>query len=146
MQAGGRGNAAHWDWNHKRKAAALKADNVAFLALTEEEECHAMMLLLWPKTARFANGELVYVDYLEVAPKDRHGPQVQRDVLGVGAAMIDVAVRVSCAEGLAGRIGLHSLPDAEAFYKKRGLKRGTRDAPENLLYFEMVEGGEALCP
>ena len=106
-----------------------------------------MMILLWPKQARMVtDAELVYVDYLEVAPKNRHGPLEHRDVLGVGAALVDVAVAVSCKLVYQGRIGLHSLDPSQPFYRKRGLTEGTRDARyENLVYFELVEDGAPLC-
>jgi hypothetical protein len=147
-QAGGRGPSAHWDWNDKRRNAAAKAANVAFIALASDGECHGMMLLLWPRFTRLqADASLVYVDYLEVAPKHRHGPAASRDLLGVGKALIEIAILLSCAEGLEGRIGLHSLKGAEKFYLARGLTPGDRDKEmENLLYFELVGDGESFCP
>jgi hypothetical protein len=36
---------------------------------------------------------------------------------GIGVRLIEAAVRLSIDEGFQGRVGLHSLPQAEAFYR-----------------------------
>lgn len=38
---------------------------------------------------------------------------------GVGTALVTAAVALSEDEGFKGRIGLHSLPQAEDFYRRR---------------------------
>jgi hypothetical protein len=55
--------------------------------------------------------------------------------------MIAAAVELSWELGYKGRIGLHSLTDAEFFYKKTcGMTELGRDsAHEDLMYFEMTE-------
>ena len=39
--------------------------------------------------------------------------------MGVGTVLVAEAVHLSLDTGLEGRIGLHSLPQAEAFYRSR---------------------------
>src|SRR5271156_6187957 len=86
-----------------------------------------------------AGKPLVYLDYLEVAPWNRpdFGP-VPR-LRGVGSALITAAVALSDEEGFKGRLGLHSLPQADAFYRKIGMTDlGPDPAYQNLRYFEMT--------
>ena len=50
------------------------------------------------------------------------------------------ASALSVAEGFKGRIGLHSLPRADDFYRRSGLCDLGRDpAVHDLRYFEMTE-------
>jgi hypothetical protein len=43
--------------------------------------------------------------------------------IGVGTVLIAEAVRLSVEMGLGGRVGLHSLPQAEAFYTRCGMTK-----------------------
>ncbi len=86
-----------------------------------------------------AGKPLVYLDYVEVAPWNR--PEFGRPprLRGVGSALITAAVALSEDEGFKGRIGLHSLPQADAFYSKIGMTDLGQDAAyQNLRYFEMT--------
>ena len=80
---------------------------------------------------------LVYVDLLATAPWNRPHPngRIQR-YAGVGRALLAQAVLHSQALGFEGRIGLHSLPSAEAFYSKMFMTGPMEDAGEDLRYFE----------
>ncbi|HKI05399.1 MAG TPA: hypothetical protein VKK31_25690 [Thermoanaerobaculia bacterium] len=52
--------------------------------------------------------------------------------------MIAAAIHLSLEEGFAGRIGLHSLPQADKFYEGHGLINAGHDlAKQGLAYFEM---------
>ncbi len=80
------------------------------------------------------------MDYLEVAPWNR--PDLGKAPLlkGVGSALIVGAVALSLDEGFAGRIGLHSLPQADIYYRDKC--RMTDLGPDmnytnHLRYFEM---------
>ena len=67
---------------------------------------------------------LIYVDYIEVAPWNLktlmlglgEGPRFN----AIGSRLIEAAVRRSVEEECKGRIGLHSLPITEQFYRKVG--------------------------
>lgn len=49
------------------------------------------------------------------------------------------AIAVSEDEGFKGRLGLHSLPQADDFYRKIGMTDLGQDAAyQNLRYFEMT--------
>jgi hypothetical protein len=83
---------------------------------------------------------LVYIDFLETAPWNRDSLAEPR-FRGVGSVMLAVAIQLSLDEGFHGRIGLHSLPQSEAWYSKRGMTNFGPDPhyPHNLTYFEMME-------
>ena len=58
---------------------------------------------------------------------------------GVGSALLTAAVALSVEEGFKGRLALHSLPQADAFYRKIGMTDLGSDAQyQNLRYFEMT--------
>ena len=87
-------------------------------------------------------GRVVYVDYLEVAPRNLRVGQHLPRFLGVGTAMMAEAVRISLEEGFGGLIGLHSLEQAERFYAERCrmTRVGSDSAYYDLVYFEYPEG------
>ena len=82
----------------------------------------------------------MYVDYLEVAPWNR---TILADrparYAGCGSAMLAAAVVASREEEFRGRIGLHSLPQSEDFYRRIvGMTSLGSDASKGgLTYFEM---------
>ena len=86
-----------------------------------------------------AGRPLVYLDYLEVAPWNRPEFGAAPRLRGVGSALLTAAVALSDEEGFRGRLGLHSLPQADAFYRKIGMTDlGQDSAYQNLRYFEMT--------
>src|SRR5437773_8751001 len=78
------------------------------------------------------------VDYLESAPWNLRCSSILPRLMGVGTVLIAEAVRLSLELGLEGRVGLHSLPQAEAFYKIRcGMTEfGADPGYFDLTYFE----------
>jgi hypothetical protein len=83
---------------------------------------------------------LVYVDYLEVAPWNLRALTNTPRFGGIGVRLIEAAVRLSRDEGFHGRVGLHSLPQAEAFYRDtcRMVCLGADASYENLPYYELT--------
>ena len=74
----------------------------------------------------------------------------------LGKRLVWAAVRASFDEGFHGRVGLHSLPQSEAFYEEKcGMVRVGEDPDYNsLVYFELTRelaaailaGGQGICP
>jgi hypothetical protein len=93
-----------------------------------------MAILRLPRPGRLGDGAVVYVDYLEAAPWNLKGFSDRPRFLGVGTVLMAEAVRISAEEGLDGRVGLHSLPQAEAFYDKCKMTR----LGEDPTYFDLV--------
>jgi hypothetical protein len=127
---------AHWDW--RNKADSVEAGRHMLVALEVDGEVQGLMALLsLPRSARLDNGAVLYVDYLEAAPWNLKSFAERPRFVGVGTVLMAEAVRISAEEGLDGRVGLHSLPQAEAFYDKCKM---TRVGPDpnyfDLTYFE----------
>jgi len=139
----------HWDWHGKcvRFTPALGYQSFAI----ECQGCaQGLMLVQNSKSCRHVSQlglELVYVAYLEVAPWNRK-PSISRPdpsktrFEGVGKVLIAAAIQQSRELGYEGRIGLHSLPQAESYYRNQVvmLDLGVdRADPQNhgLRYFEM---------
>ena len=107
----------------------------------------AMMTIDLTKHARVPCHEgqhLVYVDFLEAAPWNRNDlAEEPAKFGGCGSILINAAIQQSILEGFKGRVGLHSLPQANNFYANAcGMTDMGQDANyENLRYFELNTEG-----
>jgi hypothetical protein len=131
----------HWYWDWAQKVPKLRLLTYQGIGVECEGRMQGLMLLATADYAARLEGEqgqpLVYVDYVESAPWNIRPLVEQPRYGGVGARLM-AAVRVSVAKGFAGRVGLHSLPQAEAFYETTcGMTRvGIDPEYEGLVYFE----------
>lgn len=131
-----------WDWG--KKAPILKRLEATAFGLTVEEPWEGVMLTRTASyTARLPADKdkpLVYIDFIESAPWNWTIPAVDQNGRfgGVGPVLFAAAIQQSIDEGFAGRVGLHSLPQSDGFY--RNVVKMTaieRDAnKQNLMYFE----------
>ncbi|MDB6021150.1 MAG: family N-acetyltransferase [Pedosphaera sp.] len=134
---------SHWDW--KRKAGEWRPMlGYHSFAIICEGGLQGLMLVSDFNSARLQaqfGKPIVYVEFLATAPWNR--PEIQKPLRyrGVGTVMIAAAVELSRGLGYKGRIGLHSLPAAESFYKNAcGMSELGEDAAhEGLMYYEMTE-------
>ena len=67
---------------------------------------------------------VLYVDYVETAPWNIKEITDRIRYAPIGSRLLADAVRLSLDMGFEGRVGLHSLPAAESFYR---LKLGMHD-------------------
>jgi hypothetical protein len=127
---------AHWDW--RNKADSVEAGNHMLVAVECEGEPQGVMAVLrTPRPAQLGEGQVVYVDYLESAPWNLKGFSESPRFAGVGTCLIADAVRLSLETGLGGRVGLHSLEQAETFYARCAMTRVGMDPYYfDLTYFE----------
>lgn len=132
----------HWDWREKldRIKGLLAFDTFAL-------QCQGQLQgLMQVNTAKHvcripqqAGKHLAYVDYVETAPWNRPDVTANPRYKGVGTVMIRAAIELSHDQNFRGRIGLHSVPRAEAFYAAVGMTDlGIDGTYENLKYFEMT--------
>ncbi|GEC56286.1 GNAT superfamily N-acetyltransferase [Bradyrhizobium japonicum] len=131
----------HWDWNKKtaRVQGLLAFRGFSVVALGETQGLAQIDLTKMGREANQRGKPLVYLDYLEVAPWNRPDLGNAPRLRGVGTALITAAVALSEDEGFKGRLGLHSLPQADNFYRKIGMTDLGQDAAyQNLRYFEMT--------
>lgn len=138
------------DWNWRTKAAHFKGmlGRQGF-AIMCEGVTQGMMFVDLTRRARHPDHEgqhLVYVDFLEAAPWNRPGLVADKaKYRGVGSLLILAAVMLSKEEEFHGRIGLHSLPQANGFYANHcGMHDLGQDADYGKLrYFEMTSTNAA---
>jgi hypothetical protein len=131
---------SHWDWRSKRASVASGHHRIVVMECRGEVQ-GIMAVLRDPKASRLGAGAVLYVDYLEAAPWNL-GLTGPRRFSGIGAWLIAEAVRMSVDAGHAGRVGLHSLPQAEPFYQRCGMTHvGLDPNYQELSYFEYTEHG-----
>lgn len=133
----------HWDWRAKLADAAGYLFYQGF-AVVAEGKTQGLMMVDRSKTARIPvqqGKDLVYIAFLETAPWNLGQQRLYR---GVGTALLAAAIQCSLDDGFRGRIGLHSLPQSEDFYRKCSMTEFDRDPDyEDLIYFEMSESRAA---
>lgn len=136
----------HWDW--RTKSAALGRLDVSFYGIKCGGHLQGLMKVDTGTLERCRidaqkGQDLVYVDYVETAPWNipEYMEALGREALysRVGVRLMKAAVQLSIDNELKGRIGLHSLQDADAFYRKIGMTPLMRDpTKQNLLWFEFT--------
>jgi hypothetical protein len=110
----------HWDWKHKSSRLRSR-EYVCFGIECRGKMQGLMMVNTKDNFARLApdmNKPVVYIDYLESAPWNLNGFVDEPHFGAVGARLFEAAVRYSIAKGFEGRVGLHALPQSEAFYAR----------------------------
>lgn len=132
----------HWDWRAKLHAIEQLLAHQAFSVVCGGQT-QGLMVINLTKTARLDTQRgkpLVYVEYLENAPWNRPELFPAPRYRGVGSILIKTAIECSIKEEFKGRIGLHSLPQADNFYRSKcGMTDlGPDPAYHNLRYFEMT--------
>ena len=132
----------HWNWRAKMATLSQTLSYQSF-AVECAGKAQGLMIVNTIKRCRIssqANKHLVYVEYLEAAPWNQGLHPLYK---GVGKVLLAAAIQLSIDEGNQGRVGLHSLPQADTFYKDRcGMTDLGPDASYSncpLRYFEMTE-------
>ena len=133
---------AHWDWRRKLNGPQLLA-NAGFSIVCDGVTQGMMILDTATKRCRIEeqkNLHLVYIRYLQSAPWNRRSISERPRYRGIGSTLIRAATELSEAMEFKGRIGLHSLPQAEGFYTRICGMTDLEPDPEfqNLRYFEMT--------
>jgi hypothetical protein len=133
----------HWDWREKVVVNSGSLASSGFCVV-----CNGMteglMIVNTLKSARLqsqAGKSMIYIDYLEVAPWNQ---RTFRDDVprfrAVGSVLMRAAIEFSFNEGFKGRVGLHSLPQANNWYANSCgmVDLGPDPSYQNLRYFEMT--------
>jgi hypothetical protein len=133
----------HWDWDSKTEWSRGRLALQRY-SLVCEGNLQGLMLLSVTPFARLQSQfgkHLAYIEFVSTAPWNRPVLTDSRVFRGVGVTLVRAAVEVSKAESFRGRLGLHSLPQADRFYAEVcGMTRlGPDPAHEGLIYFEMTE-------
>lgn len=144
--AAGDAQDSHWDWIDKALQArrSLLQDTFAVECASKTQ---GLMLIQAPQFAKLAahkGRELVYVELLATAPWNRKKLVPEPIYKGVGRMLIATAISYSCDLGSKGRLGLHSLPQSESWYRDvAGFSDLGYDPLKEMQYFEATEGQAA---
>lgn len=130
----------HWHWDWSKKAGLL--DFMAYRCMGIECEGRMQGLMMASTIAGASRvgptGKAVlYIEYIESAPWNVKDLVGDPKFSGVGIALLEAAIELSEDEGFGGRIGLHSLPQSEPFYRKYMTDLGPDSSHQGLHYFEM---------
>ena len=134
----------HWHWDWRRKSSKLSLLAYRCMGIECENVMQGLMMTSTAKcSARLdpdAGKPLVYVEYLEAAPWNVKPIVEEPKYGGVGIRLFEAAIRYSQAEGFHGRVGLHSLPQADDFYASTcGMTSlGDDSQAYDLTYFEIT--------
>jgi len=128
---------SHWDW--RTKCTFAPGTQRQAYGLVNDDQVEAAMMLAFDHVTRIGptREPLVYVDFLATAPWNRSAIQQPERFRRLGTMLLGAAITVSQMRGLEGRCGLHSLPPAEGFYQRAGMKDlGADPMYHDLHYFE----------
>ncbi|MEM7601355.1 MAG: hypothetical protein AAF357_08050 [Verrucomicrobiota bacterium] len=130
----------HWDWTQKHVFYASDPKN-QFFALDADNQTQGLMMTAVGQQCRLPNQigrGLVYIEYLAVAPWNRKHFMNEQKYGHIGSLLIATAVSQSIDLSYDGSIGLHSLPQADGFYRYCGMEDlGPDPSKQDMLYFEM---------
>jgi hypothetical protein len=136
----------YWDWEQKQRIYLAGGMGLYEGYAIECEQLTQGMMLIQIRGCRSQiepTRRLVYVHSLATAPWNR---SLSPDISGfraVGGALLRFARLRSEELNYGGLVGLHSLPNAEMFYRKMGMIDGGADAEkDNLTYFEWYQRTE----
>lgn len=138
---------SHWDWQKKVSISAHLIACPTF-AIECEHQVQGMMLINTDEyVARLpdeAGKSLVYIYFLAAAPWNLLQFEANRRFKGIGQILLRAAILQSLELEHRGRIGLHSLPQSEAFYDRQGFQcLGPDPAKKDLKYYELSAAAAA---
>lgn len=132
----------HWSWEEKQRAIEGYLAYTGY-AIEYEGVTQGMEVVNVTEVSRLASQRgkpVIYVNFLEAAPWNRPSVAGTQRYRGVGSTLIGAAVALSYEEGFQGRVALHSLRQADWFY--RDVCGMTDLGPDqhyhDLRYFEMT--------
>ena len=127
----------HWRWLDK--SVAYRGDSYKWFFLVAEDYPQAACLIYHPKTSVVGAGDIFYVEYIATAPWNRENVLAERIFKGVGPKLLDRVISYA-KDDLKLRQGfsLHSLPKAEQFYEKLGMKAFQEYDKEGMKFFEWI--------
>lgn len=133
----------HWDWRLKQESTELYLAYRMFGIECGSQMQGLMLVLTAGKHARIDSQRgkpLVYIHFLAAAPWNLGSIVDEPRYTLVGSVLLAIAIHLSVEEEFQGRIGLHSLPQSEPWYRDAcGMTDLGPDASvQDLRYFEMT--------
>lgn len=132
----------HWDWEGKARSVegllSYRTLGIELLGAIQG----MMLTALDGKLSRLMEQKakpLVYIHFLASAPWNSPSLVAEPRFSLVGRVLLAAAIQLSLDQDYRGRIGLHSLPQSEAFYRACGMTDLDVDLnAQGLRYFEMT--------
>lgn len=133
----------HWDWKKKSEAFQGLLAKTGFSVMCGGVTQGLMFVDLAGCRCAIpeqAGQHLAYIEFVESAPWNRKELLCEPRFRGIGGLLMGSAIELSRQEGFGGRVGLHSLPQSEEWYRNRCemTDLGIDQKKENLRYFEMT--------
>lgn len=133
-----------WEWDDKVKDVEGFLESRSYSVMCEGTTQGLMIVNLASRESLIHEQQgkpLVYVNYLEVAPwNQRVIETVKPRFYGVGSVLLRAAIELSLENEFSGRVGLHSLPKSESWYRNKCGMTDLGVRPGRLRYFEMTPG------
>lgn len=132
---------AHWEWAEKAKIASRRLGQETFAV--ECGDTQGLMLVDLNGFGRLdvqKGRDLIYIELLSTAPWNRYKTVASPLYKGIGRVLVATAISLSIDSGFHGRLGLHSLPQSESWY--RDIARFTDlgfDDQKSMHYFEITQ-------
>ena len=124
---------------------SLSDPSTQCLVIARAEQMEALIALrIAAGESRLGRGaSMLYVDYLLSGPDNLRPPVGRLELKALGPVLIAGAALLSDRLGFEGRLGLHSKPASETFYRRQGF---TEVGPERTddgvwVYFELSPEG-----
>ena len=113
----------HWDWADKaaRKFSLLQRGYAVRCNGALQGLMRVQTAIAGCQIASQRGKDCVYVDYIETAPWNQQQYSSSPRYSLVGTVLIAAALHRSLEQGMKGRIGLHSLPQADTWYSGLGM-------------------------
>lgn len=127
-----------WAWEYKLRQSQQSERHEAY-AIEEEGLTYGLIYIetQWRRSHLPHRNPLVYVETISVAPWNRKSIEDPPYLQGVGTALLFFARQRSSELGYGGRVGLHSIPGTEGFYRRAQMSEyGPDSEKEGLIYFE----------
>lgn len=133
----------HWNWRQKHEAVEQSFLAYRMFGVECQSEMQGLMLVAVGKHCRIESQKdkhLVYIHFIAAAPWNVPSVVIEPRYSLVGSVLVATAIHLSLEEEFHGRIGLHSLPQSEAWYLNAcGMTDfGPDPSVQNLRYFEMT--------
>jgi len=133
----------HWDWRQKQESTELYLAYRMFGVECRSEMQGLMLVLTAGRHSRIESQRgkpLVYIHFLAAAPWNLGSVVLEPRYSLVGSILIATAIQLSLEEEFQGRIGLHSLPQSDTWYRDACAMTDLGIDPhvQDLRYFEMT--------
>ena len=126
----------HWDWVSKSKH--YQQNEYRWFFLLVENSVEAVCLTYHPKNSAIDGDKVFYIEYIAVAPWNKSHHLIDRRFSGIGSLfIIQIQNYFNSVDGYRFGFCLHSLPQAESYYRHIGMTEFPGHEKDNLAYFEM---------